>query len=73
MASALPYDEPSIQTLLIQSSFLIVLNGINHVLDSLMYCGLVGQILVGIAWGVPWGNILETHVQEAVVQLGSLV
>lgn len=70
MATALPYHEPTIQTLLIQSSFLIVLNGINHVLDSIMYSGLVGQILVGIAWGTPGGDILETHAQEVIVQLG---
>lgn len=70
MSSALPYHEPTIQTLLIQSSFLIVLNGINHVLDSVLYSGLVGQILAGIAWGVPGGNILDQHAQEVIVQLG---
>lgn len=70
MAPSLPYHEPPIETILVQSSFLIILNAINHVLDSIMYSGLVGQILVGIAWGMPGGKFLESHTQEVVVQLG---
>lgn len=70
MASSLPYHEPPIATLLTQSSFLILLNVINHVLDSVMYAGLVGQILIGIAWGTPGGKLLETHAEEIIVQLG---
>jgi hypothetical protein len=49
MASSLPYHEPSIETILKQSSFLILLNGINHVLNATVYSGLVGQILIGMA------------------------
>lgn len=70
MASSLPYHEPSIQTILIQSSFLLLLNAVNHVLDAAIYAGLVGQILVGIAWGMPGGKILDVHAQEVIVQLG---
>lgn len=70
MASSLPYHEPSIETILIQSSFLIVLNAVSHVLDATIYSGLVGQILVGIAWGMPGGKILDSHAQEFIVQLG---
>lgn len=68
--SPLAYHEPSITTILKQSSFLLVLNAINHVLDSWIYAGLVGQILVGVAWGAPGGQILELPAQEVIVELG---
>lgn len=60
MALSLPYHEPSIyiETILEQSSFLILLNGINHVVNATVYSGLVGQILIGITWGTPGGKIL---------------
>lgn len=72
MASSLPYHEPSIETILKQSSFLLLLNAANHVLDATIYAGLVGQILVGIAWGTPGGKILTPDAQEVIVQLGYL-
>ncbi|THX23105.1 Sodium/hydrogen exchanger [Aureobasidium pullulans] len=70
--AALPYHEPGIVTILIQSSFLLVLNGINWVLDNAIYCGLVGQILIGVAWGTPGANWLSEEVQDTVMQLGYL-
>jgi hypothetical protein len=70
--AALPYHEPGIVTILIQVSFLIVLNGINWVLDNAIYCGLVGQILIGVAWGTPGANWLSPEVQDTVMQLGYL-
>ena len=70
--AALPYREPSIELILIQSSFLVLLNVLNWALDSLLYCGSIGQILVGIAWGVPGAKILGTDVQNVAVQLGYL-
>ncbi|THW74105.1 Sodium/hydrogen exchanger, partial [Aureobasidium pullulans] len=70
--AALPYHEPGIVTILIQSSFLLVLNGINWILDNAIYCGLVGQILIGVAWGTPGVNWLSEEVQDTVMQLGYL-
>jgi hypothetical protein len=70
--AALPYHEPEIVTILIQASFLIVLNGVNWVLDNVIYCGLVGQILIGVAWGTPGANWLSPEVQDTVMQLGYL-
>ncbi|KAK6956595.1 hypothetical protein Daesc_001874 [Daldinia eschscholtzii] len=69
---SLPYHEPSIIQLLTLSSFLLVLNGINAMLDRALYCGLVGQVLVGVAWGAPGGNWLSSDLQQAIVQLGYL-
>jgi hypothetical protein len=68
--NALPYHEPSIVTILTYASFLLLLNVLNWALDATAYCGLVGQILVGIAWGSPGGQLLPVEAQKVVVQLG---
>ncbi|KAK2813632.1 hypothetical protein FQN50_000028 [Emmonsiellopsis sp. PD_5] len=70
--AALPYHEPPIPTLLITSTFLLLLNLINHFLDNLIYCGLLGQLFVGVAWGAPGAQWLSIELQEAVVKLGYL-
>ncbi|TID16107.1 sodium hydrogen exchanger family protein [Venturia nashicola] len=71
-SASLPYHEPDILTILIQASFLLVLNAVNHVLDNLLYCGLVGQLLIGIAWGTPGAKWLPNEVETVIVQLGYL-
>ncbi|USP82269.1 L-asparaginase 2-4 [Curvularia clavata] len=71
-APSLPYREPDIITILVQASFLLLLNIINSVLDRVLYCGLLGQVLVGIAWGTPGTKLLSTTTEEAIVQLGYL-
>lgn len=70
--SSLPYHEPAITTILIQSSFLILLNALNSILDQVLYCGLIAQILLGIAWGTPGSKWLESSVETAITQLGYL-
>jgi hypothetical protein len=70
MASSLPYHEPSAETLLIVASFLVALNVVNYVFDALLYCGLVGQIMIGIAWGTPGGKLLSMQAEEFIMQLG---
>lgn len=72
MAASLPYHEPGIEDILILSTFLLALNAINSLLDRTLYCGLVGQVLVGIAWGTPGGKWLSPGLEHAVVQLGYL-
>lgn len=71
-SASLPYHEPDIATILIQASFLLVLNAVNYVLDNLLYCGLVGQLLIGIAWGTPGAQWLPNEVETVIVQLGYL-
>lgn len=68
----LPYHEPSIRTILIQSSFILCLNFISTVLDKLIFCGLLGQVFIGIAWGTPGAKFLDTSSQNVIVQLGYL-
>jgi len=69
---ALPYQEPGITALLTLSSFLYLLNVINHLLDRWIYCGLLGQIFIGVAWGMPGAQWISKAVQGVFTQLGSL-
>jgi hypothetical protein len=68
--ASLPYHEPGIVTILIISSFLLLLNAVNYVLDRIVYCGLVGQLFIGIGWGLPGANWLSAELQDSIVQLG---
>ncbi|KAI5919638.1 Sodium/hydrogen exchanger family-domain-containing protein [Camillea tinctor] len=71
-ASSLPYHEPSIIQILTLSFFCLALNAVNSVLDATLYCGLVGQVLIGTAWGVSGAGWLDDAVQEAAVKIGYL-
>jgi Kef-type K+ transport system membrane component KefB len=71
-APSLPYHEPGIVTILIQSTFLLLLNVVSSILDRLVYCGLLGQVLLGIAWGTPGAKWLSIETEEVIVQLGYL-
>lgn len=71
-AASLPYHEPGIVPILVLTSFLLLLNVVNAALDKLLYCGLLGQVFVGIAWGTPGAKWLSTKVEDVVVQLGYL-
>ncbi|KAJ4353141.1 hypothetical protein N0V95_003613 [Ascochyta clinopodiicola] len=71
-AASLPYHEPGIVVILILTSFLLLLNVINAALDKVLYCGLLGQVLIGIAWGTPGAKWLSIEVEEVIVQLGYL-
>jgi hypothetical protein len=71
-AASLSYHEPGIVVILVLTSFLLLLNLINAALDKLLYCGLLGQVLVGIAWGSPGAKWLSASLEETVVQFGYL-
>ena len=70
--AALSFQEPPIKTILILSSFLILLNAVNHLLDRLIYCGLIGQVLIGVAYGTPGARWLDKGTEQIIVQLGYL-
>jgi Kef-type K+ transport system membrane component KefB len=70
--SSLPYHEPDRLTILTQSSFLLLLNVVESVLNRALYCGLLGQVLLGIGFGAPGGNLLSHEAQQIIVQLGYL-
>jgi hypothetical protein len=69
---SLPYREPAITTILVQASFILLLNAVNKALDTLMYCGLVGPVFLGMVWGTPLADLLGRDVETVVVQLGYL-
>lgn len=69
---SLPYEEPGMVTILISVSFLLILNVVNYVLDRLVYCGLLGQIFVGMAWGIPGANWLDVDLQHSAMSIGYL-
>ena len=66
------YLESNILTIIVRSSFLLVLDIDDNILDRIAYCGLIGQILVGVAWGAPGIKLLPNSVEETAVQLGYL-
>lgn len=72
MNASLAYHEPDVVTILTQASFLILLNVGNFVLDRLVFCGLLGQIFLGVAWGTPGAIWLSSEAEHVIVQLGYL-
>lgn len=70
--SFLPYQEPPIATILIQSTLLLALNTINTLFDTLIFCGLLGQVFIGVAWGTPGAKWLSQDSEDVIVQLGYL-
>ncbi|BCS27810.1 cation:proton antiporter [Aspergillus puulaauensis] len=70
--SAFAYHEPAISTILNQSGLLLVLNLVNTCLDKLLYCGLIGQLFIGILWGTPGAKWLDRDVETVMQQLGYL-
>ncbi|GKT87576.1 sodium/hydrogen exchanger family protein [Colletotrichum tofieldiae] len=70
--SSLAYHEPAITTIVILSGFLLLLNSVNYGLDNLVYCGLIGQVFLGIAWGTPGAKWLSEEMEHSIVQLGYL-
>jgi Kef-type K+ transport system membrane component KefB len=69
---ALAYREPGIIKILTLSSFLLLLNLVGTILDKLIYCGLLGQLFIGVAWGAPGAQWLSIPTQEVFVKLGYL-
>ena len=70
----LPYEEPGIEVILSLTSFILLLNITRYILDRLLYCGIIGQILIGIIWGLPVGGTswLTKEYQETIQALGYL-
>lgn len=70
--AVLPYREPGIVAILVLVSFVLLLNVASHFMDKILYCGLLAQIFVGIAWGPPGGDWLGRDLEHAVVDMGYL-
>jgi hypothetical protein len=70
--AAFPYEEPSIATILNQAGLLLALNIVNACLNRLLYCGLIGQLFIGILWGTPGAKWIGSDVEKVIQQLGYL-
>jgi Kef-type K+ transport system membrane component KefB len=66
----LTYEEPGTTQFLEITLLLLSLNLINHILNKWIYCGLVGQILIGTALGSPGANLFGIETEKAVLNLG---
>lgn len=69
-AGFLQYHEPDIISLLTLISFFFFLSSVGWVFNKAIRAGLIGQILIGIVYGTPVGDILATAWQETFMALG---
>jgi hypothetical protein len=70
--AAFAYHEPSIKTVLNYTGFLLVLNIANTFLNNLLYCGLIGQLFIGVLWGTPGAKWLDQETETVIQQIGYL-
>ncbi|KAJ5447897.1 Cation/H+ exchanger [Penicillium cf. griseofulvum] len=70
--SAFAYHEPSIKTVLNYTGFLLTLNIANTCLDQLLYCGLIGQLFIGVLWGTPGAQWFDQETERVIQQIGYL-
>lgn len=66
----LQYHEPDIISILVLLSFFFFLSSVGWVFNKAIRAGLIGQILMGILYGAPVGDILDTAWQETFMALG---
>ncbi|KAK3399749.1 Cation/H+ exchanger [Sordaria brevicollis] len=66
----LEYHEPDIVSILTLISFFFFLAVSEWVGNKVLRAGLIGQIIVGLIYGVPIGNILALKWQETFLTLG---
>lgn len=71
-ATSFPYQEPAITTILNISGFILALNIADALLNRLLYCGLIGQLFIGVLWGTPGADWLDHGIQEVFQKLGYL-
>lgn len=69
-AGFLQYGEPDIISILILLSFFFFLSALGWCFDKAIHASLVGQILLGVLYGTPVGNILTFEWQETFLVLG---
>ncbi|KAK3312342.1 Cation/H+ exchanger [Apodospora peruviana] len=69
-AAFLEYHEPDIISILTLTSFFFFLAVSEWLSDKIFRAGLIGQIMVGLIYGVPIGNILPQEWQNTFLALG---
>ncbi|KAK4213365.1 Hsp70 ATPase ssc1 [Rhypophila decipiens] len=71
-APFLSYHEPDIVSVLTLISFFYLLALSDWIADRILRAGLIGQIIVGLLYGLPVGNTLALEWQETFIALGYL-
>jgi Na+/H+ antiporter NhaD/arsenite permease-like protein len=66
----LPYHEPSIVEILVIISFFFILCLAEWISAKVIRAGIIGNIAVGIIYGVPLADILEVNWQKTFLALG---
>lgn len=66
----LEYHEPDIISILTLISFFVLLTVSERISDKILRAGLIGQIVVGLIYGVPIANVLALEWQDAFLALG---
>ncbi|KAL4786942.1 Cation/H+ exchanger [Aspergillus varians] len=66
----LQYHEPSIVQILVIISFFLFLSLAEWLSTKIVRAGIIGQVAVGIIYGKPLADILETNWQETFIDLG---
>lgn len=66
----LQYHEPDTIRILVLVSFFVFLSSVGWIFNKAIRAGLIGQILIGILYGAPVGDILDTEWQETFMALG---
>lgn len=70
MWSSFTYEEPSVSSLLVLSSWLYLLNVFGYLAQRLLSAGLLGQILIGVIYGTPLAGWLDESWEAAFVAIG---
>lgn len=68
----LQYEEPDIISILVLTSFFFLLSALGWAFKKAIGASLIGQILLGVLYGAPVGNILTIEWQETFLALGYL-
>lgn len=66
----LQYHEPGIIDILVLVSFFFLLSALGWAFNKLTRASLIGQILLGVLYGTPVGNLLQAQWQETFMALG---
>ncbi|SNX87915.1 uncharacterized protein MEPE_06626 [Melanopsichium pennsylvanicum] len=69
---AVPYTSPSIVTVLVLASYLLLLSIFYHAFQLLLSAGILGPLVLGAIYASPLANILPDDVQSAILAIGYL-
>ena len=68
--SSVPYEVPSIPSLLTLSSFLYLINVADSLSHQWIHAGLIGPLVVGVVYGSQAADILSISLQSTLISLG---